>query len=120
MDRGRSSSWATRDLGENYPQELWAKAEALADLPVRWHLIGHLQGNKAKKTLPMVRMIHAVDSLKLLQTLDDLAGRPGRPALGLPPGEHLGRGGQARLVARGDPATTPRRSPRAGRSRSSA
>ncbi len=62
------------DLGENYPQELWGKVEALADLPARWHLIGHLQGNKAKKTLPMVRMIHGVDSRKLLLTLDDLAG----------------------------------------------
>jgi PLP dependent protein len=61
------------DLGENYPQELWSKVEALADLPVRWHLIGHLQGNKAKKTLAMVRMIHAVDSLKLLKSLDELA-----------------------------------------------
>jgi PLP dependent protein len=61
------------DLGENYPQELWGKVEALADLPVRWHLIGHLQGNKAKKTLPMVRMIHGVDSLKLLRTLDELS-----------------------------------------------
>jgi pyridoxal phosphate enzyme (YggS family) len=62
-----------RELGENYPQELWRKAEALADLPVRWHLIGHLQGNKAKKTLPLVRMVHGVDSLKLLQTLHSLA-----------------------------------------------
>ncbi len=61
------------DLGENYPQELWGKAEALAGLPIRWHLIGHLQGNKAKKTLPMVRMVHGVDSLKLLRALDDLA-----------------------------------------------
>ena len=61
------------DLGENYPQELWEKHEALAGLSVRWHLIGHLQGNKAKKTLPLVRMIHAVDSLKLLRTLDNLA-----------------------------------------------
>lgn len=61
------------DLGENYPQELWQKHEALAGLRVRWHLIGHLQGNKAKKTLPLVHMIHAVDSLKLLRTLDDLA-----------------------------------------------
>ena len=67
------------DLGENYPQELWKKVEALADLPVRWHLIGHLQGNKAKKTLPMVRMIHAVDSLKLLQTLDALAAESVEP-----------------------------------------
>ena len=62
------------DLGENYPQELWAKAEALADLPVSWHLIGHLQGNKARKTAPMVRMIHGVDSLKLLRALDEMAG----------------------------------------------
>jgi len=61
------------DLGENYPQELWAKAGAVGPLPVRWHLIGHLQGNKAKKTLATVRMIHAVDSLKLLKALDDLA-----------------------------------------------
>jgi pyridoxal phosphate enzyme (YggS family) len=61
------------DLGENYPQELWAKADALRDLSVRWHLIGHLQGNKAKKTFPMVRMIHSVDSIRLLRTLDELA-----------------------------------------------
>jgi pyridoxal phosphate enzyme (YggS family) len=63
------------DLGENYPQELWKKIESLAELerPVRWHLIGHLQTNKARRTLPLVRMIHAVDSLKLLQLLDTLA-----------------------------------------------
>ncbi len=69
------------DLGENYPQELWAKAETLNDptLPVRWHLIGHLQGNKARKTLSIVRMIHAVDSLKLLRTLDDLAAELADP-----------------------------------------
>ncbi len=65
------------DLGENYPQELWAKAEALAGLPVAWHHIGHLQGNKARRTLPLVRMLHGVDSLKLLLTLDELAGPPG-------------------------------------------
>ena len=65
-----------RDLGENYPQELWSKVEALADLggAVRWHLIGHLQSNKVKKTLPLVAMIHAVDSLKLLRILDEAAG----------------------------------------------
>lgn len=62
------------DLGENYPQELWEKADALADAPAaRWHLIGHLQGNKAKRTFPLVGMIHAVDSLKLLRTLDEMA-----------------------------------------------
>jgi len=69
------------DLGENYPQELWEKAEELADLPIRWHLIGHLQGNKTKKTVPMVRMIHGVDSLKLLQSLDQMAGAMADPPI---------------------------------------
>ena len=68
-------TYGAHDLGENYPQELWRKTESLADLAdsVRWHLIGHLQTNKVKKTLPMVRMIHSVDSLKLLQVLDETA-----------------------------------------------
>jgi pyridoxal phosphate enzyme (YggS family) len=63
------------DLGENFPQELWRKVEALAGRPepIRWHLIGHLQSNKAKRTGPMVRLIHGVDSLKLLRWLDELA-----------------------------------------------
>ena len=70
------------DLGENYPQELWAKVEAMRGFSIQWHLIGHLQGNKVKKTLPMVQMIHAVDSLKLLQTLDDCAKeQPAPPKL---------------------------------------
>ncbi len=68
------------DLGENYPQELWRKSEELSALAVSWHLIGHLQGNKAKRTYPMVRMVHAVDSLKLLRTLDDLAAEQDDPA----------------------------------------
>jgi PLP dependent protein len=64
-----------RDLGENYPQELWTRADALADLQgsVHWHLIGHLQTNKVKKTLPMVRLIHSVDSIKLLRALNNAA-----------------------------------------------
>lgn len=68
------------DVGENYPQELWQKAEALAGRPIRWHLIGHLQGNKAKRTAPLTHMIHAVDSLKLLRLLNDLE-RPPRVCL---------------------------------------
>jgi PLP dependent protein len=61
------------DLGENYPQELWRKSEVLVDFSdsIRWHLIGHLQTNKVKKTLPLVRMIHSVDSFKLLRALDE-------------------------------------------------
>jgi pyridoxal phosphate enzyme (YggS family) len=61
------------DLGENYPQDLWRKAAEMSDLPVRWHLIGHLQSNKARRTLPLVRFIHAVDTLKLLRVLDEIA-----------------------------------------------
>jgi pyridoxal phosphate enzyme (YggS family) len=69
------------ELGENYPQELWRKVDALADLdiPIRWHLIGHLQSNKARRTMPMVKMIHAVDSLRLLQTLEGLAAEMSEP-----------------------------------------
>jgi hypothetical protein len=70
-----------RDLGENYPQELWSKVDALPDLrdSVRWHLIGHLQTNKVKKTLPLVRLIHSVDSLKLLRALDEAAQTASEP-----------------------------------------
>src|ERR1041385_4360288 len=40
------------DLGENRPQELWRKADALAR-EARWHVIGHLQRNKVERTLPL-------------------------------------------------------------------
>lgn len=71
------------DFGENYPQELWRKSEALGDLgPIRWHLIGHLQSNKVKKTLPLVTMVHSVDSMRLLQAIDGYAAeRAGGPAV---------------------------------------
>jgi uncharacterized pyridoxal phosphate-containing UPF0001 family protein len=39
------------DLGESRPQELWRKAADIADAGVRWHLIGHLQRNKVRRTL---------------------------------------------------------------------
>ncbi len=60
---------AVFDLGESRPQELWRKTEALKDLPIRWHMIGHLQRNKVERTLPLVNLIHSVDSLRLLQTI---------------------------------------------------
>ena len=65
------------DLGENRPQRLWHKA-ALLPAPVRWHLIGHLQRNKVERTLPLVHMIHSVDSLRLLEALEQEAERLGR------------------------------------------
>jgi pyridoxal phosphate enzyme (YggS family) len=60
------------DLGESRPQELWRKAAALP-ASVRWHLIGHLQRNKVERTLPLVHRMHSVDSLRLLNAIDDYA-----------------------------------------------
>ena len=57
------------DLGENRPQELWRKAETLKGLPVRWHLIGHLQRNKVERTLPLVHLTHSIDSLRLAEAV---------------------------------------------------
>lgn len=66
------------DLGESRPQELWSKAETLAGLPIRWHLVGHLQRNKVDRTLPLVSLIHSVDSLRLAKTIDESAARQNR------------------------------------------
>jgi pyridoxal phosphate enzyme (YggS family) len=65
-------------LGESRPQQLWDKAEALTDLPVSWHMIGHLQRNKVRRTLPLVTMIESVDSERLLETIDRVAGELSR------------------------------------------
>src|SRR5206468_4815898 len=62
------------DLGESRPQELWRKAEALPK-EVRWHLVGHLQRNKIEKTLPLVHMVHSVDSVRLLDAMEKEASR---------------------------------------------
>lgn len=62
------------DLGENRPQELWRKA-ALLPGHVRWHLIGHLQRNKIDRTVPLVRRIHSIDSLRLLEAVEAV-GQP--------------------------------------------
>lgn len=72
------------DLGESRPQELWKKAtEWNAALPaaspppaeVRWHLVGHLQSNKVRRTLPLVTLIHSVDSERLLAAINDEQAR---------------------------------------------
>jgi pyridoxal phosphate enzyme (YggS family) len=67
------------ELGENRPQQLWERAECLPNT-INWHLIGHLQSNKAKRLLPFVKWIHSIDSLKLLTSIDRLtAGLAHRP-----------------------------------------
>ena len=61
-----------RDLAESRPQELWKKADAVKADGLRWHLIGHLQRNKVERTLPLVAVVHSVDSLRLAEAIDAL------------------------------------------------
>ncbi len=59
------------DIGENKPQEVRDKFEQV--LPVKWHLIGHLQSNKIKYVIDRCKMIHSVDSIKLMQEIEKSA-----------------------------------------------
>ncbi len=63
-----------RDLGENRVQEAALKIPPLAAAypDARWHLIGHLQRNKAKSAIELFDMIHSIDSLRLAETLNRL------------------------------------------------
>ncbi|MHB9139332.1 MAG: YggS family pyridoxal phosphate-dependent enzyme, partial [Victivallaceae bacterium] len=62
-----------RRFGENKIQELEMKA-AILPPDIEWHLLGHLQSNKAVKAVQYAACIHSVDSIKLIQRLDRLAG----------------------------------------------
>lgn len=64
-------------LGESRPQKLWEKADALSDLDIQWHLIGHLQRNKVKQSLGYVSLIHSIDSLRLLNAVEKAARQQG-------------------------------------------
>ena len=80
------------DLGESRVQVLTQRAaqlneffqrraihaEGAAPQKIRWHLIGHLQRNKVKAVLPLVQMIHSIDSLRLAEELDIQAARLSR------------------------------------------
>ncbi|MEO0537282.1 MAG: YggS family pyridoxal phosphate-dependent enzyme [Cyanobacteria bacterium P01_A01_bin.123] len=70
-----------RDFGESQVQEAIAKQFELQDLTdITWHLIGHLQRNKARRALEHFQWIHSVDSLSLAQRLNHLAQQiPVRP-----------------------------------------
>src|SRR5580704_7028403 len=68
-----------RLFGENRVQEFAAKAGALQDLrDAQWHMIGHLQTNKAAKTAELFSAVDSVDSLKLAEKLDAAARQFGR------------------------------------------
>jgi PLP dependent protein len=62
-----------REFGENRVQEALEKIAAGDDLEIRWHLLGHLQTNKARKAAPAFSTIHSVDSVELLQKIDAAA-----------------------------------------------
>jgi len=66
-----------RIFGENKVQELVRKWESLPK-DIEWHFIGHLQSNKVKAIAPFISMIHAVDSLKILKTINEEAQHAGR------------------------------------------
>jgi pyridoxal phosphate enzyme (YggS family) len=66
-----------RDFGENKVQEALQKIEATTELPIRWHLIGHLQSNKARKAAPAFAAIHSIDSVDLLRRVDQAAHEAG-------------------------------------------
>ena len=68
-----------RLFGENRVQEFAGKAEALRDLhDAEWHMIGHLQTNKAARTAELFHAVDSVDSLKLAEKLDAAARNLGR------------------------------------------
>src|SRR5262249_21819722 len=68
-----------RVFGENRVQEFDGKTAALSDLPdAQWHLIGHLQSNKAKKAADIFSAIDSLDSLRLAEKLDQAAAHTGR------------------------------------------
>ena len=62
-----------RDFGENRVQEAMAKRPVLSDLSITWHLVGHLQTNKAKAARELFHWVHSVDSFRLAQKLDQAA-----------------------------------------------
>ncbi len=71
-----------REIGENRVQEALQKIAETADVPVRWHLVGHLQSNKARKAAGVFAAIHSVDRRELLERLDRAAAETGtRPEI---------------------------------------
>jgi pyridoxal phosphate enzyme (YggS family) len=65
------------DFGENLVQEGLRKMAETADLPLRWHLLGHLQSNKARKSVSF-HVIHSVDSAPIVKRVDNAAAMEGR------------------------------------------
>jgi hypothetical protein len=71
------------DVGENRVQELEEKVAEVGRGAVGWHLIGHLQRNKAGKALPLFDLIHSLDSLRLAEAISAEAVKRGMEARAL-------------------------------------
>jgi pyridoxal phosphate enzyme (YggS family) len=69
------------DFGENRVQEADAKIEEVGRKAARWHLIGHLQANKARRAVLLFDLIHSLDSVALAVRLDRLCAEEGRVEL---------------------------------------
>ena len=66
------------DFGENRVQEAQQKQAQTSDLPITWHLIGHLQSNKARKAAAEFDVIHSIDDPSLVRKIEDAAAEAGR------------------------------------------
>src|SRR5215211_5060129 len=69
------------DFGENRVQEAESKIAEIGREKVRWHLVGHLQANKARRAVNLFDVIHSVDTLDLAQRLDRLCVEENRETL---------------------------------------
>ncbi|HZX46358.1 MAG TPA: YggS family pyridoxal phosphate-dependent enzyme [Clostridia bacterium] len=67
-------------VGENRVQEMLDKYQSLNDLPLEWHMIGHLQRNKVKYIIDKVALIHSVDTIELAEEINKRAGQAGKRA----------------------------------------
>jgi PLP dependent protein len=71
------------DLGENRVQEAEEKIPQVGRSGVRWHLVGHLQANKARRAVSLFDVIHSLDSTELARRLDRLCAEEGKQSLQL-------------------------------------
>lgn len=62
-------------FGENYAQDLRDKSRELADLPIEWHFIGHMQKNKVKYVAPVATMVESIDSFEIADAISAKATR---------------------------------------------
>src|SRR5215213_4028080 len=77
----RVVEFGAMDIGENRVQEAEEKIAEVGRNAARWHLVGHLQANKARRAVSLFDVIHSVDSLDLARRLDRMCVEEGREKL---------------------------------------